>query len=478
MLRRIVAGQPVNQAAWIWLSAVTDNRAEAESALARARQINPTHDSLLKAEQWLGQRFSDAEATRPTPLLQGMEPPPIPTPIPPVEPIPAPAPEPVSARLFGSFNAFALGMALVAIIIGVLVLFLGLFVELSGAAHASPSPLAASFEAVKAAIVVDEAAARLQADLTAAQSRRDWLKARDILRQMQQATPDSPAIQEQLAEVSYRAGLLLRNRGLIEEAQRNFSQALALNPQYPAAQQEMRLATAYAAGAAAHQAGEWANAATAFESVLAINPHYLNGRDLLYSAYYNLGLAHRAAGRPDEAKAALAQAINLRPDVPEARKMLAQTDFDLLPRTPAAGLEDRLILVGLAEQRMWVFEGNKKVFDFVVSTGEPGSETAVGEFEILDKIDVAYASAWNLDMPYWMGIYWAGETIENGIHALPIVKHTGYKLWDGFLGQRVSYGCVILGDDDAATLYNWARIGTKVKIVPSLADWSAQPAAE
>ena len=39
MLRRIVALQPVNQAAWLWLSAVTTDKAEAETALAQARKI-------------------------------------------------------------------------------------------------------------------------------------------------------------------------------------------------------------------------------------------------------------------------------------------------------------------------------------------------------------------------------------------------------------------------------------------------------
>ena len=42
------------------------------------------------------------------------------------------------------------------------------------------------------------------------------------------------------------------------------------------------------------------------------------------------------------------------------------------------------------------------------------------------------------------------------------------NLWDGYLGQRVSYGCVILSDEDAATLYDWTEVGTKVKIVPTL----------
>jgi len=63
-----------------------------------------------------------------------------------------------------------------------------------------------------------------------------------------------------------------------------------------------------------------------------------------------------------------------------------------------------------------------------------------------------------------MGIYWSGQ-LENGIHALPILP-SGKILWDGYLGQRVSYGCVILSTTAAKTLYDWAEIGTPVKILP------------
>jgi lipoprotein-anchoring transpeptidase ErfK/SrfK len=114
---------------------------------------------------------------------------------------------------------------------------------------------------------------------------------------------------------------------------------------------------------------------------------------------------------------------------------------------------------------MYVYEGDDLRWEWIVSTGERGRDTAVGEFAIQSKIEMAYASYWNLDMPYWMGIYWSGP-LENGIHALPTQRHTGLRLWDGFLGQRVSYGCVILSEEDAETLYNWANIGTPVTIQP------------
>jgi lipoprotein-anchoring transpeptidase ErfK/SrfK len=75
---------------------------------------------------------------------------------------------------------------------------------------------------------------------------------------------------------------------------------------------------------------------------------------------------------------------------------------------------------------------------------------------------MAYSSIWRLKMPNWLGIYYVGG-IENGIHALPI-RPDGTVMWGGLLGQRASYGCVILSNNAAKTIYNWAEIGTVVDI--------------
>ncbi len=120
------------------------------------------------------------------------------------------------------------------------------------------------------------------------------------------------------------------------------------------------------------------------------------------------------------------------------------------------------IVVDLSEQHMYVYQGDQLLRNWVVSTGRPGQETAVGHYKVLNKIPNAYASTWGLQMPYWLGIYWAGS-LQNGIHALPI-QGNGQRLWDGYLGQRVSYGCVILSTENAATLYEWAAVGTAVDI--------------
>jgi LysM repeat protein len=132
------------------------------------------------------------------------------------------------------------------------------------------------------------------------------------------------------------------------------------------------------------------------------------------------------------------------------------------PTGPASGGGQRIV-VDLSDQRMFVYQDGQLLWNWVVSTGRPGQETVVGHFKVLNKIPNAYAYTWSLQMPYWLGIYWAGS-LQNGIHALPI-QANGQRLWDGYLGQRVSFGCIILSTDNAATLYNWASVGTPVDIV-------------
>lgn len=129
--------------------------------------------------------------------------------------------------------------------------------------------------------------------------------------------------------------------------------------------------------------------------------------------------------------------------------------------SPSAGGGKRIV-IDLSEQHLYAYQGNALAHSFVVSTGMPGAGTRTGTFRVLDKYRNAYASTWNLQMPYWMGIYWAGS-LENGIHALPILSN-GQRLWKGYLGTPVSYGCVILGTQQARTLYQWAEVGTPVVI--------------
>ena len=125
---------------------------------------------------------------------------------------------------------------------------------------------------------------------------------------------------------------------------------------------------------------------------------------------------------------------------------------------PARG---KAIYVSISQQRMTVYSNGQAVYKWLVSTGLRNG-TKAGAFRVQSKYPEAWASTWSLRMPFWLGIYNVGR-IENGIHALPINKR-GVKLWSGLLGRPASFGCVILGSQNAATLYRWAPMGTPVII--------------
>ncbi|HUV94054.1 MAG TPA: peptidoglycan binding domain-containing protein [Anaerolineae bacterium] len=142
------------------------------------------------------------------------------------------------------------------------------------------------------------------------------------------------------------------------------------------------------------------------------------------------------------------------------QEVVIPTQDILTPHLPVPG---KRIVIDLSEQRMRVYEGGGLLHDWLVSTGREGSPTYTGVFQILVKEDSAYASQWDLVMPRFLGIYAAGPGSVNGIHALPILS-SGNRLWTGNLGTPVSYGCIILGVEEAETLYAWAEVGVVVVI--------------
>lgn len=132
----------------------------------------------------------------------------------------------------------------------------------------------------------------------------------------------------------------------------------------------------------------------------------------------------------------------------------------LRPYPPVPG---KRIVISIAEQRLRVYENGQLIYDWPVSTGIASSPTYTGEFQVLSKIENAYASQWDLWMPNFIAVYRAGGDTYNGIHALPILS-SGRRLWEGSLGSPASFGCIILGIQEAETLYNWAEVGVPVTI--------------
>ncbi len=132
------------------------------------------------------------------------------------------------------------------------------------------------------------------------------------------------------------------------------------------------------------------------------------------------------------------------------------------PPTPLAGTR---FLVSLSRQQCWVLDGDEVLYQWTCSTGYGQWITRTGSFSVQTMQEMAGSNAYELDMPYWLGIYDVGS-YENGIHGLPIKWSTGQRIWEGLVGMPATFGCAMLDDSAASTLYDLAYLGMPVYIVP------------
>lgn len=122
-----------------------------------------------------------------------------------------------------------------------------------------------------------------------------------------------------------------------------------------------------------------------------------------------------------------------------------------------AGRQTKRIEVNLTNQKVYAFEGDRQVFEFVVSTGK-WAPTPTGTFQIWAKVRSQKMSggnrAWGTyyylpNVPYVMFFY-------NG----EVGKMRGFSLhgtyWHENFGHPMSHGCINMKIADAAILYDWA----------------------
>lgn len=117
---------------------------------------------------------------------------------------------------------------------------------------------------------------------------------------------------------------------------------------------------------------------------------------------------------------------------------------------------NKRIEVDLTNQRLYAFEGDRKVFDFLISSGK-FSSTPTGEFQIWIKLryvrmhggNKALGTYYDLpNVPYTMFFYndqvpkWKGY----GLHG---------TYWHSNFGHPMSHGCVNMKTEDAEKLYYW-----------------------
>ncbi|MBI5670692.1 MAG: L,D-transpeptidase family protein [Chloroflexi bacterium] len=134
---------------------------------------------------------------------------------------------------------------------------------------------------------------------------------------------------------------------------------------------------------------------------------------------------------------------------------------------PFPVVPDKRIVVSISQQRTWIYENGALKWEWPVSTGINSSPTWPGIYQIISHVDNAYAANWNLWMPNFMGVYKPipGSDFTNGFHGFP-TRGGSQLLWTNSLGTRVTYGCILLSNDNVQQLYPWAEEGVVVEIQP------------
>ena len=460
LLRAAVQLDPACTEAWLQLAWLAQNPVERKMHLQRVVALEPKHG---QAHAELGRLERSLAAARPA-----------------------------RVRTRGHLNPWALAL------LGVVSLALLAAVLVWGPVDSSlarllPAPLPTVTPAPT--LTPAQVAAQFFPQLDAALLAEDWDRAMQLVAIVWAVDSTGQEVRQRAEDAHLRYGRFLVQGGEVSQALAHFDQAVLIVPEDTEARTWQEVSQVYLAGSEALAAGDWASAVTSLVraheqmpsygdlGALVIEAYHRQGEaavkaadwtmaiqalsearrrapadarvlDLLATAYGQRGIASQEQGDLEAARSDLEAALALEPDDDALKAHYDEVMYVLFP--------PKRIEVDISLQRFYAWEGDLLLYEFPTSTGLVGRDTASGHFKVLDKIPMAYSSVWNLDMPYWLGIYYVGN-IENGIHALPI-RPDGSVMWGGLLGQRASYGCVILSTEAARLIYDWADIGTAVDI--------------
>ena len=439
LLAQAAALDPHRKDAWLWLAGLAADPRESMEYLQRVLAIDPDDEAAKEGIAWAQKRLA---------------PRPVAAPAPPRATRTATAAAPALRKPVAPLRHWAwVGVLVALVVVGAALLVSTAYGVI--AARPTPTPTPTNLERI----------AQWRGPLEDAWQRGDWTVVITILERVRALEPNYGGLNDWLTAAYTNYGRSLVTQERWEQARKAFDAALAVVPGYPPAQTQVEALNLYLGGVERLEAGDWEGARATLQRAYALDSAYPRLTSLLYQACYRHGLQLQQAGNLRAAKTAYEDALAVLPDGAEAQAKLAEVNYLLTPPTPTpTPIPPKKIVVDISEQRMYVYEGGVLIYKWVCSTGEPGRDTRTGVFAVQSKIPEAYSSVWRLRMPYWLGIYWAGAS-ENGIHALPI-NPNGTVLWAGFLGHKVSFGCIILDTPNARTLYDWAEIGTPVIIQP------------
>jgi hypothetical protein len=165
--------------------------------------------------------------------------------------------------------------------------------------------------------------------------------------------------------------------------------------------------------------------------------------------------------RKGEEGLAIADRAELAGQIEES--MLAGEDIKLTPKYEAIPYETeeigpdfgKWIETNLTQQKTWLWDGNKKLKTYTVSTGKNVTPTITGAYAIYMKRD-------HHDMKGY-------DPVKKKKYVQPDVRYISYfegayayhaAYWHNAFGTQVSHGCINMKTAEAKYLYEWAPVGT------------------
>lgn len=111
------------------------------------------------------------------------------------------------------------------------------------------------------------------------------------------------------------------------------------------------------------------------------------------------------------------------------------------------------IIVDLSDSTVYAYEDGQLVHSAVASMGLPATPTVQGDFNIYHRLDSQTMSGPGYYLPgvEWVQYFYQGYAI-----------HGTY--WHNNFGQPMSHGCVNLPNNEALWFYNFAEMGTPVRV--------------
>lgn len=125
---------------------------------------------------------------------------------------------------------------------------------------------------------------------------------------------------------------------------------------------------------------------------------------------------------------------------------------DDAPSAPTS--QGKSILVSTNNQRIYAYENGQLVRSHLVSTGLSNTPTVLGDYSVYVK--------------------YAADDMSGPGYFLPQVPYTmyffqGYAIhgtyWHNKFGRPMSHGCVNLPTEEAQWFFNWAEVGTPVRVI-------------